>query len=211
MAASEFDGKARTWDVDPAKAERARKVADAMAARIPALARARVLEYGAGTGLLGFALQGRVQHVTLADSSGEMLAVAREKLQAIGARNVDVVELDLAGGAVPDLRFDVVCTLQVLHHVADTDELLRRFHAILEPGGYVCVSDLDSEDGSFHGPGFGGHNGFDRVRMAASLARAGFEDVRLETAFEIRKGAPGAERTYPAFLAVARRAAAPAR
>ncbi len=209
MAASEFDGKARTWDTDPAKAERASKVADAMAGRIPGLASARVLEYGAGTGLLGFALQRRVRHITLADSSGEMLAVAREKLQASGAANVDVVELDLASGVVPDLRFDVVCTLLVLHHVGDTDELLRRFHAILEPGGYVCVSDLDSEDGSFHGRSFGGHNGFDRLRLAASLARAGFEDVRFETAFEIRKGPPGAERTYPAFLAVGRRATPP--
>jgi 2-polyprenyl-3-methyl-5-hydroxy-6-metoxy-1,4-benzoquinol methylase len=203
VAATDFDARARTWDADPAKLERARKVADLMAAHVPGLASARVLEYGAGTGLLGFALAGRASQVTLADSSQEMLAVAREKLAARGAANVAVVALDLARGEVPDRRFDVVCSLLVLHHVADTDGLLSRFHELLEPGGFLCVSDLDAEDGSFHGPGFDGHSGFDRVRLAASLARAGFEDVRLETAFEIGKGG----RTYPAFLAVARRKA----
>ena len=201
MAATDFDAKARTWDADPAKLQRADKVADLMAARIPGLAGARVLEYGAGTGLLGFALRGRARQVTLADSSREMLAVAREKLEQSGADNVDVVELDLSRGQMPDRRYDVICLLQVLHHVADTEGLLARFHDALEPGGFLCLSDLDSEDGSFHGPGFDGHSGFDRVRLAASLARAGFEEVRLETAFEICKGG----RAYPAFLAVARR------
>jgi len=203
VAATDFDARARTWDLDAAKLERAGKVAELMAARIPGLAGAQVLEYGAGTGLLGFALQGRARHVTLADSSREMLAVAREKLAASGADNVEVVALDLARGEVPDRRFDVVCTLLVLHHVADTDALLRRFHTLLEPGGTLVVSDLDAEDGSFHGAGFDGHSGFDRVRLAASLRAAGFDEVGLETAFEIRKGG----RAYPAFLAVARRRA----
>lgn len=201
VAATDFDAKARTWDADPAKLERAGRVADLMARRIPGLAGARVLEYGAGTGLLGFALRDRARQVTLADSSREMLAVAREKLAQSGAANVDVVALDLASGQVPDRRFDVICSLLVLHHVADTDQLLRRLHDALEPGGSLCLSDLDAEDGSFHGQGFDGHSGFDRVRLAASLERAGFEEARLETAFEIRK----AGRVYPAFLAVARR------
>jgi ubiquinone/menaquinone biosynthesis C-methylase UbiE len=198
---NEFDQRARTWDADPAKAERARKVADLVAARIPALAEARVLEVGAGTGLLGFALRDRVAHVTLADSSTEMLAVAREKLRAHGPCNVDVVKLDLAADPLPAERYDVVCALLVLHHVADTEALLRKLHGVLEPGGHLCVSDLDTEDGSFHGPGFDGHAGFDRKALAAAMERAGFAEVRFETAFEIRK----AGRTYPAFLATARR------
>jgi len=203
---SEFDAKARSWDADPAKADRARKVADLIAARLPALSGARVLEVGAGTGLLGFALRDRVRHVTLADSSTEMLAVAGEKLRAEGACNVDVVRLDLAQGPLAPGRFDVVCALLVLHHVPDTDALLRRLYEGLVPGGYLCVSDLEAEDGSFHGVGFKGHNGFDRARLGESLERAGFRDVRFEAAFEIRKpGRDGAPRSYPAFLAIGRR------
>lgn len=202
---SEFDAKARTWDQDSSKSDRARRVADAMAAAIPGLARARVLEYGAGTGLLGFALQGRAGHVTLADSSAEMLAVAREKLQACGAANMEVVSLDLATEPAPAARWDVVCSLLVLHHVADVDGLLARLHQVLAPGGHLCLSDLDAEDGSFHGPAFTGHCGFDRVTLLSSLRRAGFQDPRLETAFEIEKPVRGAPRRFPAFLAIARR------
>ncbi len=201
MHQSEFDAKARGWDTDPAKVERARRVADLVAARVPILARARVLEIGAGTGLLGFALRDRAAHVTLVDSSEEMLAVSREKLRALGPCNVDVVALDLEHGRLPAASYGVVCALLVLHHVADVDALLLRLHEALEPGGYLCLSDLDAEDGSFHGAGFGGHTGFDRRALAEEIARAGFEPPRFETAFEIRKGG----RAYPAFLAVARR------
>lgn len=204
---NEFDARARGWDADPAKVDRARKVADLVAARVPILAGARVLEIGAGTGLLGFALKDRVAHVTLADSSEEMLAVSREKLRAQGPCNVDVVALDLEKGQLPASRYDVVCALQVLHHVADTEALLGRLHQVLEPGGYLCISDLDAEDGAFHGHGFHGHHGFDRGQLGAALERAGFADVRFENAFEIEKPVQGGGlRRFPAFLAVARRA-----
>ncbi len=206
MHANEFDAKARSWDADATKVERARKVADLVAARVPILARARVLEVGAGTGLLGFALRDRAAHVTLVDSSEEMLAVAREKLRAVGPCNVEVVALDVEKDPLPAARYDVVCALLVLHHVADTDALLRRLHQVLEPGGYLCLSDLDAEDGSYHGPGFHGHNGFDRGRLAEALGRAGFAAVGFETAYRIEKPVPGGgTRTFPAFLAVARK------
>lgn len=52
---SDFDAKARTWDEDAAKRERAASVAEAIAARVPPLAGRRILEYGAGfTGHNGF-------------------------------------------------------------------------------------------------------------------------------------------------------------
>ncbi len=202
----DFDERARTWDADPRKLEMARKVADLVAARVPDLSSARVLEVGAGTGLLGFALRDRARQVTLADSSKEMLAVAGEKAAALGARNVDVLRHDLDAEPLPAARWEVVCAQLVLHHVRDTAAALARLHAALVPGGHLCVSDLDAEDGSFHGPGFDGHHGFDRPALGAQLERAGFAAPRFETAFEIRKEVAGGEvRTFPVFLAVARR------
>jgi ubiquinone/menaquinone biosynthesis C-methylase UbiE len=201
---NDFDAKARSWDVDTNKSDRAGRVADAIAGKVPGLAGARVLEYGAGTGLLGFELLGRVGHLTLADSSTEMLAVAREKAQARGAKNVEVIALDLAAGPLPEARYDLVCALLVLHHVPEVDLLLRRFREILRPGGHLCISDLDAEDGSFHGPGFTGHCGFDRVTLVSSLSRAGFVDAQVETVFEIEKPIEGRMRRFTAFLSIAR-------
>jgi 2-polyprenyl-3-methyl-5-hydroxy-6-metoxy-1,4-benzoquinol methylase len=200
-----FDAKARTWDADPTKVDRARKVADLIAARVPLLTKARVLEIGAGTGLLGFALRDRAKHVTLADSSTEMLAVATEKLEAAGPCKVNVIALDLQRDPPPAERYDVVCALLVLHHVQDTAALLRKLHGVLEPGGYLCLSDLDKEDGAFHGPGFGGHHGFDRGELKTILERTGFTDVQFQQAFELQKAVDGVLRSFPAFLATARR------
>lgn len=204
--ANDFDARARTWDEDATKAERARRVAEAIASRVPSLSARSVLEYGAGTGLLGLALQPLVAEVTLADSSREMLAVAGEKIASRGIRNARTLLLDLAAGPPPDRQFDLVCTLMTLHHIPDTDRILSAFHRLLRKAGALCISDLDREDGSFHGPGFSGHNGFDRGDLRARLARSGFREVRFETVHEVEKRSAAGTRRYPLFLAVAEKA-----
>ena len=52
-----FDERAKDWDSDPKKVERARAVAEAIRKAIPLTANMSALEYGCGTGLLSFALQ----------------------------------------------------------------------------------------------------------------------------------------------------------
>ena len=47
-------------------------------------------------------------------------------------------------------RFDLVYTLMTLHHIPDTAKILGSFQALLQPGGVLCIADLDKEDGSFH-------------------------------------------------------------
>ncbi|HET9594701.1 MAG TPA: class I SAM-dependent methyltransferase [Anaeromyxobacteraceae bacterium] len=202
---TDFDARARTWDADPQKALRAQRVADALAHRLPVLPHMTVLEYGSGTGLLGFALRGRAASLTLADSSAEMTAVAREKIAALDAGDVTAVRLDLTSDTSYATQHDLVCTLLTLHHVPDVPRLLRRFHGLVRPGGHVAVADLDAEDGSFHGEGFDGHNGFRREDIAAWLGRAGFSGIELQTVFEIEKDGRSGVRKYPVFLAIARR------
>jgi ubiquinone/menaquinone biosynthesis C-methylase UbiE len=202
---SEFDARARTWDEDAAKWERARRVAEAIQARVPGLAGMTVLEYGAGTGLLGLALQPLVRHVTLADASSEMLRVAKEKIASAGIRNATTLQLDLTAGAGPEARFDLVCSLMTLHHIPNTDGILRAFHRLLPSGGVLCIADLDREDGAFHGAGFTGHDGFDRAELRGLLERSGFRDVSFETVFEVRKDTAAGPRVFPVFLATAMR------
>ena len=164
-----------------------------------------MLDYGAGTGLLGLALQPRAAEVTLVDVSREMLAVASEKIAAARLDNVRTLRLDLSLDSPPDLRVDLVCTLMTMHHVPDTRRVLRAFHALLAPGGVVCIADLDREDGSFHGAGFTGHRGFLRDELRAELEASGFRDVHFETVVEIAKERPEGPHSYPVFLATARR------
>jgi 2-polyprenyl-3-methyl-5-hydroxy-6-metoxy-1,4-benzoquinol methylase len=206
---NDFDARASTWDADPAKVDRARRVAEAIARDVPDLARRSVLDYGAGTGLLGFQLLPRAARITFADVSKGMLAVVEEKIARTTGGKADAVLLDLTRDPIPPGPFGLLCTLMTLHHVPDVDGILKAFHSTLEPGGVLCISDLDREDGSFHGPGFEGHPGLDRRALEEKIRAAGFGPVRFSTPCDVRKEVGGEMRTYPIFLAIAERLVSP--
>ena len=199
----DFDARAASWDDDPAKVARARDIADAILREVPLADSMVALEYGAGTGLLGFMLRHRIADLTLADISEGMLEVAAKKIAAARDPHMRAVKLDLLAGPPPERRFDLIFSAMTLHHIPDTQGILRRFRAVLKEPGCLCIADLDTEDGSFHGEGFDGHLGFNRDRLAAMTRAAGFASVRIVTACEMTKEAAGAARTYPIFLMIA--------
>jgi ubiquinone/menaquinone biosynthesis C-methylase UbiE len=206
MTTSDFDARAATWDDDPAKVERAQAVADAIQRSVALTGAMHAMEYGCGTGLLSFMLRPRLGQITLADVSDGMLAVAADKIAAANDGAMRTVKLDLLVDPMPAERYDMICSLMTLHHVPDTDAILRRFHAALETNGLLCIADLDAEDGSFHGAGFDGHPGFDRTRLGTKAREAGFATVEFSTAHEIEKQVDGRPHRYPVFLMVARKA-----
>lgn len=196
---SEFDLKARDWDADAAKVARAERVAAAIRAQVGDLSGRSALEVGCGTGLLGFALRPHVARMTLADTSAGMLEVLREKIAASGLPGMEALQHDFTQGPLPADRYGLLCNLMTLHHIPDTEDAFRRFHGLLEPGGLLCIADLDTEDGSFHGTGVEVHHGFDREALRAGLERAGFRDIRFDTPYVIDRGG----KRYPVFLVVA--------
>ena len=146
-------------------------------------------------------MQTHVRHITLADTSTGMLDVLREKIAAAGIVNMTPVRLDLTADPLPAERFDLIYSLMTFHHIADTGRILSDLHALLAARGYLCIADLDREDGSFHGAAFSGHRGFDREELARKTERAGFHKVQFSSVFSIRKGQP--PRDYPVFLMTA--------
>lgn len=197
MSTNPFDEKAAAWDDDPAKVQRATAVASAIRATGVLGRSMRMLEYGAGTGLVTQALRDAVGPVTMADSSSGMREVMRAKIDAGAITDARVWDLDLTSGAVPDERFDLIVTVMTLHHIPDLAPVLAGFADLLDPGGRLCVVDLEEEDGSFHGADFAGHHGFRRSTVASDLAAAGFTDVVFQGCGDVvRDGA-----TYPLFLA----------
>ena len=196
-----FDERARTWDDDPMKNARAEAVAAGIRAHVPLTSDMTGLEYGCGTGLLSFVLQDDLQQITLADSSAGMLQVLQEKIDAGGIANMRPLKLDLTTDPMPGDRFDIVFSLMTFHHIPDTDRILRDLYALLTKPGYLCIADLDSEDGSFHGPDVDVHKGFDREELAQKARQAGFANVGFSTVFSIGKGDP--PKDFPIFLMVA--------
>lgn len=196
-----FDERAPAWDT-PERTQRATSIADLILQAVQPTPDARVLELGAGTGLLGLALLPHVGAVVLADASGGMLDVADAKIATgdhPGARTLRHV---LTVDALPDERFDLVVSLMALHHVPDTAAALGELAALLEPGGRIAVVDLEAEDGTFHSdPAEAVLHGFERDALRALAEAAGFSDVAFRPAWEMPKNG----RVYPLFLVTATR------
>ena len=197
-----FDERAKDWDSDPAKVERARVVAKAIRASLPQKNGLSGLEVGCGTGLLSFALQPDFASITLADTSEGMLAVLAGKIKAAGIQNMLSLKIDLASDPLPPSRFDVIYSLMTLHHIPDTDLILRQFFKLLNPAGILCIVDLEKEDGSFHGPAVTNvHKGFDRKVLQDRLEIAGFSGVHFSSVYAVKKLVSGVETAFPLFLA----------
>lgn len=193
----DFDAKAATWDDDPAKVERARAVAQSIGDRVQLDRSMRLLEYGAGTGLVTEALRDRVGPVTLADTSAGMRSVMDAKVESGALTDATIWSLDLADEPPPADRFDLIVTVMTLHHIENLGTVLRAFARLLNSDGHLCVVDLEEEDGSFHGADFKGHHGFRRADLDAALHDAGFEAVEFETCYQVERHGD----TFPLFLA----------
>ena len=93
---TDFDERAKDWDTDPAKVDRARAVADAIRRALDIRPGMTALEYGCGTGLLSFFLQSDFASIILADTSQGMLEVLRDKIKVAKTAHMHPVRLDLA-------------------------------------------------------------------------------------------------------------------
>ena len=201
-----FDERAKDWDSDPKKVERARVVADAIRKAVPLSDTMNALEYGCGTGLLSFALQEELGKITLADTSQGMLDVLSEKIASASVINMHPIRLDLSTDPLPAEKYHITYSLMVLHHVHDAKGVLSKFYDVLELKGYLIVADLDKEDGSFHTDGTTDiHEGFERSELQKWVEAAGFGNVRFSTAYEIKKQVNGKEKKFPVFLMVAQK------
>jgi hypothetical protein len=77
--------------------------------------------------------------------------------------------------------------------------VLTQFARLLAAGGHLCIADLETEDGSFHGADFDGHRGFERPALTDELTRAGFTHIAFRDCTTMTRH--GVD--YPVFLATA--------
>jgi 2-polyprenyl-3-methyl-5-hydroxy-6-metoxy-1,4-benzoquinol methylase len=204
-----FDQAAATWDDNPVRVALMKAVAGAVLRHVQPTPNMAMLDYGCGTGLVSLFLAPHVGNVTAADSSEGMLTVLRQKTERSGVTTIRSVRLDLERDPLPGERYDLIVTNMVMHHVADTLSLLWKFHALLRPGGVVCISDLETEPGVFHDAEAATtvhHHGFDRQEFKGLMVQVGFCDIGDTTAHTIRKPvAEGGERDFPVFLMTGRK------
>lgn len=161
----------------------------------------QVLDFGAGTGLISSKIAPHVERITAVDISQSML----DKLIA-KQENTDKVQALCHDMTVEPIgkEYDLIMSAMAMHHIEDTDNLVKQFSEHLKSGAKIALADLDEEDGSFHPPGLDDvyHDGFERNALQATLEKHGFKDINFETAHTIN----GETRPYPVFLALATKA-----
>lgn len=196
-----FDEAAKSWDEKPSRVINARKVGSSLLNLLPVSKDWKVLEIGAGTGLLTFYIQPFVGKIYALDSSSGMLSVLKEKIEKYKVSNIYPLFLD-AEKELPEGEFDLVVLHMTLHHVKDVPSLFNRISSRLKVGGFLAVGDLVKEDGSFHKSNKGVyHFGFSKEEIFRY-----FKDARLEPyVFRVVHSIERNGKDYPIFLACGRK------
>jgi SAM-dependent methyltransferase len=114
-------------------------------------------------------------------------------------------------------RFDLVVSHLTLHHVPDMPGLLRTLHQCLKPGGRIALTDYEDfgpEAVPFHPKakreGVERH-GVKKDEMIEIIDGTGFNEVRVEEAFVLRKeveaedGKPVREMEFPFLICLGQR------
>lgn len=208
-----FNDEAINWDKNPLVHEASKQALKAISARFPALKPSSettgldVLEIGCGTGLLSFITAPLVKQVVAIDAAPGMIEVLKEKLKKDNApgnivpvavlledpEDSSLPALDPADANGTRLKFDLITSHLVLHHVPDLKGLLSTMLGCLKDGGRVALTDFENdgpEAKSFHPQsrmtGVERH-GIHAETMAALMKEVGFLNVRVERAWSMDK------------------------
>lgn len=203
----DFNTEAATWDEKSSRVQLAGELFEALCARAPLDATLRVMDFGCGTGLLTLQLAPHVQSIVGVDASPGMLEVFRNKATVQQLSNVQSVLIDPATDFKLHGRYDRIVSTMTLHHVEPIEALLRKFFEHLDPGGLLCIADLDLDGGKFHDSHSEVyHPGFCRSWLRRTMEDAGFTHVSDSTATEIVKpDVDGLTRRFGVFLMIGQR------
>jgi ubiquinone/menaquinone biosynthesis C-methylase UbiE len=104
----------------------------------------RVLDIGAGTGLLALAAAPHAAHVSALDLAPAMCRRLEAKLEHLGVENVEVFTNSATWLPLADGSVDVVLSNYCFHHLGREEKLraLQEIARVLRPGGRLVFGDM---------------------------------------------------------------------
>src|SRR5437867_8154220 len=103
----------------------------------------RILEIGCGGGFFTRELALRLPRAAIVatDTFEPMLDACRQRVR--GLPNVSVRHMDGEGSLAGERRFNVVCAVDVIHHLANPPDALRAWRAQARPGGILVAMEAN--------------------------------------------------------------------
>ena len=195
MSNDYFELKAESYDSDAKRVSNVDNIANSILSSITFNKNMHIMDFGSGTGLLLERVAPFVKKITAVDVSESMTKQLSDKIKNLDCE-VEILQLDLTKTKL-DMKFDGIISSMTMHHIKDTQAMFNDFYAMLNDNGAIAISDLESEDGSFHTDDTGVfHFGFNRTSFQDTAIAAGFRNVKIITASIDEK--PHGK--YPVFL-----------
>jgi len=157
---------ARTWEI----------MARSLFALVPPC---RIIDLGAGDGILGCMAAAAGHKVTLVDLSARQLERARERAHREGLLDLTYVQSDFTSTGLPDGSFDRILLSQALHHASDPWAVIQESHRLLAHDGWLWILDLSSHEEEWMRATLGDFwLGFDAGQLTRHLRDLGFSEIK---------------------------------
>ena len=197
MQIDNFETKAQNWDEGSKRVNNTKTISEAILENFSLTKEMHILDFGVGTGLLGFEIAAHVEKVYGVDTSKSMLEKLEEKNTQI--LSIEAIHQDIIQNPLMHI-FDGVVSSMTLHHIEDLSAFFATIKNNIKEGGFIAIADLESEDGSFHSDNTGVfHFGFDKERLCEVATSCGFKNV----CFERINSIPKPHRDFGIFLLTA--------
>ena len=194
-----FKDRAEIWDKGSIRVQGALTIADAITKEIKLTKEMEILDFGVGTGLLGFEIAKSVKKVYGIDTSPDMIEKLKEKNTPelyIETYTQDIIKEPL------NKTFDGLVSSMTLHHIQDLKTFFETIYKNINIGGFIAIADLELEDGTFHSDNNGVfHFGFNEEILTKITKNAGFTDIKFKNINTVNK--PHGD--FGIFLLTARR------
>jgi predicted TPR repeat methyltransferase len=194
-----FYHKAKDWDKGTTRVHNTKTISEAILEQFTLHKDMEILDFGVGTGLLGFEIAKHVKKVYGVDTSRGML----EQLQAKNTHELSIEPIlrDILQEPL-DQKFDGLISSMTLHHIEDLKLFFSTMYGNIEENGFLAVADLELEDGTFHSDNTGVyHFGFDTQELCKIAMGCGFREVTCQRVHAISKP----QREYGVFLLSAKK------
>lgn len=202
MTVDRFAHKAGSYEQNKSRVDNVANIAKSVLDSITLNRSMHIVDFGSGTGLLLEKIAPYVGRITAVDISQSMNLQLHEKRNRLDCE-IDILEVDLEKTSLP-LQVDGIVSSMTMHHVKDIEAMFVKFYSMVKAGGFIAISDLDTEDGSFHTEDTGVfHNGFEREAFAKTATKAGFQFAVVSSASVVHKP----QGNYSVFLLTAIRPA----